>query len=206
MRPDEDASRGRDVSRQPAHRRGAPRLRQAFGRALIFGFAAASAPLHRLRAQEFVPPQDQPAGGQGRLRVGLLGFGSRIGADFEGRNQVIVSPTIELADLFSPQVRLRPSAEVGLGDTVTTYVINAELMYRFTADREMAVPYVGFGGALYSQQRCSRAPDCPRVWAQFALGFELKFREHINWLLEYRGEDGLRRHRFFIGLTTRRGS
>jgi len=172
----------------------------------ILACAAASVPFHGLEAQEFVPPQDQPAGGQGGLRFGLLGFGSRIGADFQGRNQVIVSPTLELADLFSPQVRLRPSAEIGLGDTVTTYVINAELMYRFTADREIAVPYVGFGGALYSQQRCDRAPDCPRLWAQFALGFELKFREQMNWLLEYRGEDGLRRHRFFIGLTTRRGS
>jgi hypothetical protein len=181
-------------------------MRQAFGWAVMLGLAAASGPPRRLSAQEFVPPKDQPAAGEGRVRLGLLGFGSRIGADFEGRNQIIVSPTLELADLFSPQVRLRPSAEVGLGDTVTTYVINAELMYRFTADREPAVPYVGFGGALYSQQRCNRAADCPRVWAQFALGFELKFREHINWLLEYRGEDGLRRHRFFIGLTTRRGS
>jgi hypothetical protein len=102
-------------------------------------------------------------------------------------------------------VRLRPSAEIGLGDSVTTYVVNLELLFRFTADSELAVPYVAFGPALYSQERCATAVDCPQVWAQFALGFEIRFRGHMNWLLEYHGEDALRRHRFFIGLTTRRG-
>ncbi len=140
------------------------------------------------------------------LRMGIFGFGSRIGVDFAGRNQVVLSTTLDVADVFTDRVRLRPSAEIGLGDTAATYVMNLELLYRFTADREVAVPYVAFGGAVFSQERCAAALDCPRVWAQFALGFELKFREHLNWLLEYHGEDGLRRHRFFIGLTTRRGS
>ncbi|MBI2072843.1 MAG: hypothetical protein HYW52_01505 [Gemmatimonadetes bacterium] len=158
------------------------------------------------RAQEFVPPQEQAAGGTGSLRIGIFGFASRVGVDFAGTNQVIVSPTLDVADLFTNRLRLRPSAEIGLGDTVATYVINLELMYRFTADQEIAVPYIGFGGAVMSQERCATAVDCPRLWAQFALGFELKFREQINWLLEYHGEDGLRRHRFFIGLATRRGS
>lgn len=156
-------------------------------------------------AQEFVPPAEQATGGTGTLRIGIFGFGSRIGVDFAGRNQFIVSPTLDVADVWTSRVRLRPSAEIGLGDT-TTYVMNLELMYRFTADQEIAVPYIGFGGAVMSQERCDAAPDCPRLWAQFALGFELKFREHMNWLLEYHGEDGLRRHRFFIGLATRRGS
>ncbi|HLA19611.1 MAG TPA: hypothetical protein VJ253_09860, partial [Dehalococcoidia bacterium] len=158
------------------------------------------------RAQEFVPPQEQAGAATRGFRLGIFGFGSRVGVDFAGSNQVIVSPTLDLADLFTDRVRLRPSAEIGLGDTVAAYVMNLELMYRFTADQEIAVPYVGFGGAVMSQARCADAPDCPRLWAQFALGFELKFREHINWLLEYHGEDGLRRHRFLIGLVTRRGS
>jgi len=159
-----------------------------------------------VRAQQFVPPQEQAGAATSGLRLGVFGFGSRAGVDFAGRNQLIVSPTLDVADLWTPRLRLRPSAEIGLGDTVTTYVVNVELMYRFTADSEIAVPYVGFGGAVMSQERCAGAVDCPRVWAQFALGFELRFREHINWLLEYHGEDGLRRHRFFIGLVTRRGS
>ncbi len=158
------------------------------------------------RAQEFIPPKDATIDTTaGALRLGVFGFGTRLGVDFTGRNQAILSPTLDMGDLFTDRVRIRPSVEVGVGDTATTYVMNLELMYRFTPDKEVAVPYLGFGGAVYSQERCGAAPDCPRVWAQFALGFEMKFREHMNWLLEYRGEDGLRRHRFFIGLTTKRG-
>lgn len=157
-------------------------------------------------AQEFVPPQEHVGGATSGLRFGVFGFSSRVGVDFAGRNQLIISPSVDLADVFTERVRLRPSAEIGVGDSITTYVMNLELMFRFTADQEIAVPYVGFGGAVMSQERCAAAVDCPRLWAQFALGFEIKFREHINWLLEYHGEDGLRRHRFFIGLATRRGS
>ncbi len=157
-------------------------------------------------AQQFVPPKEQSAaGGTAGIRLGLFGFGSRFGADFTGKKQAILSPTLDVADIFTNQVRLRPSAEIGLGDSATTYVMNLELMFRFTADSEPAVPYVGFGGAVFSQERCAAAVSCTRAWAQFALGFEIKFREHINWVLEYHGEDALRRHRFFIGLTTRRG-
>jgi hypothetical protein len=159
-----------------------------------------------LRAQEFIPPKDSTVDTTAsKLRLGVFGFGLRMGADFSGRKQAVLSPTLDGGDVFSDRVRIRPSAEVGMGDTATTYVMNLELMYRFTPDKEVAVPYVTFGGAVYSQERCAAQPDCPRVWAQFGLGFELKFREHINWLLEYHGENGLRRHRFFIGLTTRRG-
>jgi hypothetical protein len=159
-----------------------------------------------VHAQEFIPPRDQTVDTTASaLRLGIFGFGLRMGADFAGRNQAILSPTLDVGDLFSDRVRIRPSAEVGMGDTATTYVMNLELMYRFTADKEIAVPYLAFGAAVYSQERCAAQPNCPRIWPQFGLGFELKFREHINWLLEYHGEDGLRRHRFFIGLTTRRG-
>jgi hypothetical protein len=158
------------------------------------------------RAQEFIPPKDQSIDTTAsRVRLGIFGFGMRMGVDFSGRNQAVLSPTLDAGDLFTDRVRFRPSAEVGVGDTAVTYVMNLELMYRFTADKEAAVPYIGFGGGVYSQERCGAAPDCPRVWAQFALGFEIKFRQNMNWLLEYHGEDGLRRHRFFIGLTTRRG-
>jgi len=158
------------------------------------------------RAQEFIPPKDQTVDTSASpVRLGLFGFSTRLGVDFAGKNQAVLSPTLDVGDVFSDRVRIRPSAEVGLGDSVTTYVVNLELMYRFMPDKEVAVPYLGFGGAVYSQERCGAAPECPRIWAQFALGFEIKLREHINWLLEYHGEDGLRRHRFFIGLATRRG-
>jgi hypothetical protein len=37
-------------------------------------------------------------------------------------------------------------------------------------------------------------------------GFEMHYRSTFNWLLEYHGMDALRRHRVYIGLTTRRGN
>lgn len=167
---------------------------------VTFVLAAVSA----LEAQQFVPPEEQASAASG-IRVGLFGFGSRLGVDFEGTNEVIVSVTWDVADIFTPQVRLRPSLEIGIGDSLGSYVGNLELLYRFTPDREIAVPYVGFGLGMWSQQRCSRNPDCPDLWAQFALGFELRMRDQINWLLEYHGENGLQRHRFLVGLVTRRG-
>jgi hypothetical protein len=166
----------------------------------ILGLAVSGA----LRAQQFVPPEERASPSSG-IRLGLFGFGARLGVDFEGTNEAIVSVTLDAADLFTPQVRLRPSLEIGIGDSLGSYVGNLELMYRFTPDTEIAVPYVGFGLGLWSQQRCASTPECPDLWAQFALGFELKMRDQINWLLEYHGENGLRRHRFLIGLATRRG-
>ena len=159
------------------------------------------------RAQEFQPPQQQAGGAGHGVRLGLYGFGTRLGVDPSGNKQAILGTTLDAGDLFTDRVRLRPSAEIGLGDSVTTYVVNLELLFRFTADSELAVPYVAFGPALYSQEHCGTVTgiDCPAIWAQFALGFEIKLRGHLNWLLEYHGEDALRRHRFFIGLTTRRG-
>ncbi|HEX9579952.1 MAG TPA: hypothetical protein VF970_02515 [Gemmatimonadales bacterium] len=156
------------------------------------------------RAQEFLPPEEgEPTA---FMRFGLFGFGSRLGWDFAGRNQAIVSLTLDAGDVFTDRLRLRPSGEIGLGDTATTYVGNVELLYRFTADTELAVPYVGLGGGIWGQQLCNRITSCPGVWFQVVLGFELQLLDQINWMLEYHGEDALRRHRFFIGLTTRRGS
>ena len=160
-----------------------------------------TSPLH---AQQFVPPEDSSTG-RG-LRVGLFGFASRLGVDFAGGNQAILSTALDVADVLTDRVRLRPSFEIGLGDTYNSYVGSLEFLYRFTRDAEIAVPYVGFGLGVWSRQQCAAAADCPDVWAQFALGFELRFRGPMNWLMEYHGEDSLRRHRFFIGLTTRRGS
>ncbi len=156
-------------------------------------------------AQE--PAPVEPAEGEDAVtgtRFGLLGFSARAGADFENDGQAVVSLAVELADLYTDRVRFRPSGELGVGSGANTFVGNAELIYRFTPDTEIAVPYVGFGIAVAGSEGCGSDPDCPGVWAQFALGFEVQLRETFSWLLEYRGEDALRRHRLFVGLTTRR--
>jgi hypothetical protein len=158
-----------------------------------------------LAAQDFAPPEDEEAAPT-TLKFGLHGFSSRLGLDFTGSNQIVASSALDVLDLYSERVRFRPSFEIGVGGGVDTYLVNAELVYRFAADNERAIPYVGFGLGIYGQPGCSAAPRCPRVWPQFALGFELHLRGTFNWLLEYHGEDALRRHRFFLGLATRRGS
>jgi hypothetical protein len=156
----------------------------------------------RLGAQDFRPPEEDTE--PSSIKIGLSGFSARAGADFKGANQLIASIAVEVADLYSSRVRVRPSVEIGISSAENTYLGSLDVIYRFTEDSETAVPYVGFGLGLFGlNPGC--AAGCPKLWPQFSLGFELNFRPGINWLLEYRGEDTLRRHRFLIGLTTRRG-
>ena len=158
----------------------------------------------RLGAQDFRPPDEDKE--PSSVKIGLTGFGARAGVDFKGTNQLISSITLDVADLYSDRIRVRPSGEIGIGGGLNTYLASLDVMYRFLPDAERAVPYVGVGLGVFAENPgCGPAPGCPKVWPQFTMGFELNLRPGINWLLEYRGEDALRRHRFFIGLTTRRG-
>ena len=158
----------------------------------------------KLTAQDFRPPEDEDKP-PSSIRVGLFGFSSRVGVDFKGPTQPIVSLAVDVADLYTDRLRVRPSAEIGFGNGTDTYVANVEVMYRFAGDSERAIPYVGLGLGLYGQPGCGPAPDCPKIWPQVVLGFEIRYTARMSWLLEYHGEDAFRRHRFFIGLATRRG-
>lgn len=153
-----------------------------------------------LACQEFEPPGGSPSG----FQLGLMGFGVRAGLDFEDDDQFVLGLALDLGDLGSPRVRMRPSAELGVGGIADTYVFNLEVMFRFTDDGPVAVPYFGLGLGVFGRERCDAAPDCPDAWANAVLGFELRFRPTFNWLLEYHGLDALRRHRLYVGLTTRR--
>jgi hypothetical protein len=144
-------------------------------------------------------------GAEGPFQLGLYGFAARAGVDFEGQGQAVASVTLDLGDIYTDRLRLRPSAELGFGWGDNTYVANLETVYRFTGDTEVAVPYVGGGIALSGQEGCGSSDECPALWVQFVLGFELQLRNQMNWLLEYHAEDAFGRHRIFIGLTTRRG-
>ena len=157
-----------------------------------------------LSAQQFETP-DSVGGGLRGVRLGLFGFSAKGGADFKGNGHAVVGMGLDIGDLFTSQVRMRPSFEIGMPADTVNYLANFELMYRFTPDSDIAVPYVLFGLGVFGHQRtCGVDPNCPAVLAQFGLGFELKVNEHLNWLLEYHGEDALRRHRLFIGLSSRR--
>ena len=155
-----------------------------------------------LAAQDFTPPQraSQPAGTQ----VGLFGFSTRIGWDFTDDAKGVFGAGLDLGHLGTTRLRLRPSLEIGFGDDVDTYVVSGELLYRFVADTERAVPYLGLGLGVAGQDGCDAAAECPDLWLQFAVGFEIKLRDTVNWLVEFHSLNALDRHRLFVGLASRR--
>jgi hypothetical protein len=154
-------------------------------------------------AQQFSPPRS--AGSTG-TRLGLFGFGVRTGLDLRGDGQLVLGTTLDAGDLFTRRVRLRPSAEIGVFNGANTYVGSLESLWRFTEDEEVATPYVGIGFSVASHEDCGADPDCPDLWLNLVFGFELRYRSTFNWLLEYHGMDLMRRHRLYVGLTTRRGN
>lgn len=139
------------------------------------------------------------------FQLGIRGFSARAGVDFEEQGQAVASFALDMGDIYTDRLRLRSSAEIGFGWGDNTYVASVEVIQRFTADAVRVVPYLGAGIALAGQEGCGEVDTCPSIWAQFVFGFEMKLRDQINWLLEYHAEDSFRRHRFFVGLTTRRG-
>ncbi len=171
---------------------------------LLVIVALGSLALPRAGAQQFSPPKNSGAG-KG-TRIGLFGFGVRTGLDFKNDGQVVLGTTLDVGNLFSSRVRLRPSAEVGVFNGENTYVASFESLWRFTDDEEVATPYVGAGLSMAGHGKCGLDPDCPGLWVNLVVGIELHYRSTFNWLLEYHGMDALRRHRLYIGLTTRRGN
>jgi hypothetical protein len=137
-------------------------------------------------------------------KVGLFGFGARLGVDFEGEGQAVASMALDLGYVADERLRVRFSGELGFLNSDNTYLANLELVYRFMPDSALAIPYVGGGLGLFGRAECEADPDCPALWAQFVLGFEMRLRDEMNWLVEYHAEDAFRRHRVFIGLATRR--
>ena len=170
--------------------------------AMVLGGALLAGPL---AAQQFQPPSTGGTAATG-TRIGLFGFGVRGGLDFKGNGQFVLGTTLDVGDLFSPRVRLRPSAEIGVFNGDNTFVGSLEALYRFTDDNQVAQPYVGTGFSLSGHENCGADPDCPDFWVNLVFGFELHFRSTFNWLLEYHGLDAMRRHRIYVGLTTRRGN
>jgi hypothetical protein len=158
---------------------------------------------HTAAAQQFQPPKNGKHGG---TRIGLFGFGVRGGVDFRRSGQLVLGSTLDIGDLFSNRLRLRPSAEIGVFNGPNTYVGSLEALWRFTDDEVVATPYIGLGLGVAGRDGCGSDPGCPGLWFNTAFGFELHYRSTFNWLVEYHGMDRMRRHRLFIGLTTRRGN
>src|SRR6266566_3774376 len=128
-----------------------------------------------LAAQEFHPPPVRPAGGGG-THIGLFGFGVRGGIDLAGSTQMVFGVTLDAGNLVSPRFRIRPSGEIGFFNGRNSYVGSLEALYRFTGDEQTATPYVGAGFSLAGHQSCGTDPDCPDLWANVVVGFELHYR------------------------------
>lgn len=142
---------------------------------------------------------------EGGTRLGLDGFGVRGGLDFTHNGRLAVGTTLDLGQLFTSRLRLRASAELSVFNGPNVYVGSLETLYYFTGPGERTRPYGGLGLGLAGGAECSADPDCPDLWPNVVLGFELRFRPTFNWLLEYHGMDLLRENRIHVGLTTRAG-
>jgi len=163
------------------------------------------------QAQEFIPPDrrpspppapESPPPAQAETRgviVDIFSFSTRAGAQVNKDGQAVIGSTVYVMQLGMPRLRLRPSFEVGFGQPEKSLGVNVEVIYRFQPDAAPAIPYVGVGFGYYDDGVTEYG------WPTVALGFELPLRRSYNWLVEYHGLDGLKRSRFFIGLTTRGG-
>jgi hypothetical protein len=168
-------------------------------RGLIVGLAALVMAAPRAAAQEFRPPESPASAPAVGLAVDIFGFSTRAGIDVSRRAEWVVGSTVDVAELWSSRVRLRPSLEVASDQAAgVTLHWAGEIVYRFQPDDAPAIPYLGVG--LGHMSRCS---GCTTVWPTVVLGFELGFRPGINWLIEYHALDRFGRHRFMIGLATR---
>jgi len=164
---------------------------------LVAGLACAAV---AARAQEFQPPAAGPSSAGG-LKVDLVGFSSRGGVDVSGGTSLVLGSAFDVVELWSPNVRVRPSFEFSGSGTSTALHLAVEVVYRFQPDRAPAIPYVGLGLGYWNKEGGGEE----RVWPTVAMGFELAFRPSFNWLLEYHALDRLGRHRFLVGLSTRGG-
>ncbi len=157
-------------------------------------------------AQEFVPPDRRGAeppreqAPRPSVALGIFGFTTRFGFQLNRDEQGVVGSTVDIMTLGSPQVRLRPSFELGFGRTDNSLLAALEVVFRFQPDEATAIPYVGAGLGFYDD-----GVD-EDVWPNLVLGFELPLRRTFNWLIEYHALDRLGRHRFMVGLATRGGT
>jgi hypothetical protein len=75
--------------------------------------------------------------------VGFRGWGPRIGLSFNP-DQVHFGAHMDFGQ-FADHVRFQPNLELGFGDEVKLFTMNAELSYRFSSRWDVWSPYLGGG-------------------------------------------------------------
>jgi len=76
-------------------------------------------------------------------KVGFRGWGPRLGVSFKP-DQVYFGAHLDFGN-FAQHVRFQPNLEIGFGDDITLFAINAEAAYRFASRWDVWTPYLGGG-------------------------------------------------------------
>ncbi len=75
--------------------------------------------------------------------VGFRGWGPRVGVSLNP-DQVHFGAHLDFGQ-FANHVRFQPNVELGFGDNVKLFTLNAEAAYRFSANWDVWSPYLGGG-------------------------------------------------------------
>ena len=76
-------------------------------------------------------------------KVGFRGWGPRVGLTFNP-DQVHFGAHLDFGN-FARHIRFQPNVEIGFGDGLTLFAINAEAAYRFASRWDVWTPYLGGG-------------------------------------------------------------
>ena len=76
-------------------------------------------------------------------KVGFRGWGPRVGLTINP-DQVHFGAHLDFGN-FAQHIRFQPNVEVGFGDGLTLFAINAEAAYRFASRWDVWTPYLGGG-------------------------------------------------------------
>ncbi len=91
-------------------------------------------------------------------KVGFRGWGPRVGMSLSP-DQVYFGAHLDFGN-FAQHVRFQPNVEIGFGDGITLFAINAEAAYRFASRWDVWTPYLGGGiGANISSVNGSGKSD-----------------------------------------------
>lgn len=97
------------------------------------------------------------ARGEPQSEIGFRGWGPRIGLSVDP-DQVHFGAHLDFGH-FARHVRFQPNLELGLGEDVKLFAINAEAAYRFSSSWDVWSPYLGGGLGVNSWSSDSGGMD-----------------------------------------------
>jgi len=75
--------------------------------------------------------------------IGFRGWGPRVGLSIDP-DQIHFGAHLDFGN-FARHIRFQPNVELGFGDHVNLYTVNAEAAYRFSSRWDVWTPYLGGG-------------------------------------------------------------